>query len=283
VAKLFRVLQRAARQQPIVAVLAALVFVASMVTGAVVVASTDDGSEASPPATTTPTTSTTTSSTTVPPTTTSTTVAPTTTAPPTTTTPPTTAAPTTTAVRGVRCLVRLHGKGGGGAATYQEGGVKILTPNGNAPGWNGRQWLYFPDARYRQARAVVEQAISDEGCGPVIVDGFSNGAAFAAKLYCQGETFDGRLVRVVVDDPVVDAGVAGCDPASGVKVTLYWTGGLDAYSVPGTNCADADWTCEGGKIIGLDAYEQALGVTAKKSPYDDHQWYQQAPELKAWT
>ncbi len=109
-----------------------------------------------------------------------------------------------------RCLVRLHGKGGGGAETVVEDGVSVISPDGNADGWGARQWLYFPDDEYTAARNVVEDAIT--GCGQVIINGFSNGAAFAAKLYCRGETFGGRLVRVVVDDPVVDAAVKGVHP-----------------------------------------------------------------------
>ena len=103
--------------------------------------------------------------------------------------------------------MRLHGKGGGGAETVVEDGVSVISPDGNAEGWGGRQWLYFPDGEYTAARKVVEDATA--GCDQLIIHGFSNGAAFAAKLYCRGETFGGRLVRVVVDDPVVDAGVTG--------------------------------------------------------------------------
>ena len=118
----------------------------------------------------------------------------------------TTGAPAATAHR-QRCLVRLHPKGSEGAETVVEDGVAIVAPTGNAEGWDNRQWLYFPDEEYAAAREIVADAV--EGCEQVIVNGFSNGGAFAAKLYCQGETFDGRLARVVVDDPVVDAAVEG--------------------------------------------------------------------------
>ena len=104
--------------------------------------------------------------------------------------------------------MRLHGKGDNGAETTVTDGVTIVSPAGNAEGWGGRQWLYFPEPEYTAARDVVTKAVT--GCEQVIVDGFSNGAAFAAKLYCRGETFGGRLVRVVVDDPVVDGAVEGC-------------------------------------------------------------------------
>jgi hypothetical protein len=179
-----------------------------------------------------------------------------------------------------RCLVRLHGKGGRGAGTTAKGGVTIMSPAGNAEGWGGRQWLYFPDEEYTAARKVISGAIA--GCGQVIVDGFSNGAAFAAKLYCRGETFGGHLVRVVVDDPVVDGAVEGCSPGPSVGLTLYWTGALEAQSQPGWQCAKADWTCEGGATIGIRAYAEALHTGRRDSPYHKHQWFLDAPELSEW-
>ena len=179
-----------------------------------------------------------------------------------------------------RCLVRLHGKGGGGAETVVEDGASVISPDGNAEGWGGRQWLYFPDEEYTAARKVVEDAIA--GCGQVIIHGFSNGAAFAGKLYCRGETFGGRLVRVVVDDPVVDAAVNDCSPDPSVGVALYWTGALEAQAQPGWECAEADWTCEGGHTIGIDAYAEALVTQVKASPFDQHQSFLEAPELSDW-
>lgn len=175
--------------------------------------------------------------------------------------------------------MRLHGKGGDGADTWVDDGVTFVSPRGNARGWGARQWLYFPDDRYDDAVEIVADAIEDEGCGPVIINGFSNGGAFAAKLYCRGETFGGRVVGVVIDDPVVDAAVLGCTPAPGVDVTLYWTGALERTARPGWDCDDEDWTCEGGHTIGIDAYEDALGVDAKESHHDDHEWYEDAPEI----
>ena len=195
-------------------------------------------------------------------------------------TPATSVASSESAVSGGRCLVRLHGKGGAGAATVIDGDVTVVAPTGNADGWGARQWLYFPDEDYDAARGIVADAVA--GCDEVIVNGFSNGGAFAAKLYCRAETFDGALVGVVVDDPVVDAGVEGCAPDPAVAVTLYWTGALDATAQPGWDCAEGDWTCEGGTTIGIDAYAAALGTEPLASPYSDHQWYLDAPELTDW-
>jgi len=179
-----------------------------------------------------------------------------------------------------RCLVRLHGKGERGDETVVKDGVSVVSPDGNAAGWGGRQWLYFPDDEYTAALKVVEDAIA--GCRQVIINGFSNGGSFAAKMYCRGETFGGRLVRVVIDDPVVDAGVAGCSPDPSVGLTLYWTGALEAQAKPGWNCKKADWTCEGGRTVGIDAYAAALGIQPKASPFKEHQWFLDAPELSDW-
>jgi hypothetical protein len=186
----------------------------------------------------------------------------------------------TSDVPGARCIVRLHGKSGTGADTVVEGGVSYIAPSGNAEGWGGRQWLYFPDADYEAARAIVADAVAS--CEQIIIDGFSNGASFAAKLYCRGETFDGRLLGIVIDDPVVDEAVEGCEPNPDVKVALYWTGALEAQAQPGWDCAEADWTCEGGVTIGIDAYADALGTAVLASPFTDHQWYLDAPELSSW-
>jgi hypothetical protein len=244
-------------------------------TAALVVATDDDESSAPPTTTVAPTT-------TPAPTTTSTTSTTTTAAPTTTTSTTTTVAPTTTTrPQGQRCLVRLHGKGGDEAPTYSDQGVKVLTPRGNESGWGGRQWIYFPNGKYNQARKVVADALDREDCDTVIINGFSNGGAFAAKLFCKGETFDDRVIRYVVDDPVPDQGVIGCSPADSTDVTLYWTGALD-YADAGWECDDDDWTCEGGETIGIDAYSAAMGTPAKQSQYGDHQWFQAAPELSAW-
>jgi hypothetical protein len=179
-----------------------------------------------------------------------------------------------------RCLVRLHGKGGNGADTTTKDGVTVLSPPGNAEGWGGRQWLYFPEESYVAARNLVGAAIA--GCEQVIVDGFSNGASFAAKLYCRGETFGGHLVRVVVDDPVVDGAVTGCAPDPSIGLTLYWSGALEAQSRPGWQCSEADWTCEGGTTIGIQAYTTALRTERRESPYHEHKWFLDAPEVSQW-
>ena len=179
-----------------------------------------------------------------------------------------------------RCVVRLHGKGGGGGPTSTVGDVTEIAPTGNADGWGGRQWLYFPEDEHEAAVGIVREAVA--GCGEIIVYGFSNGASFAAAAYCRGESFDGRLARVVVDDPVTDHAVEDCAPDPAVAATLYATGALEEQAPAGTDCAGLDWTCQGGSTIGIEAYAAALGVEAQQSPHTEHQPFTDAPELTAW-
>lgn len=182
---------------------------------------------------------------------------------------------------GVRCVVHLHGKSGGGGEPYVNDDITYVFPDGNAEGWGGRQWLYFPDEDYETARQVVADATA--GCGAILLGGFSNGAAFAAKLFCRGETFDGRLLGVVVDDPVTDEGVVDCSPVPGIRLTLYWTGALAETAQPGWDCSLGDWTCEGGITIGIEAYAEWLDTDVTDSPFTEHQPYIDAPELDDWT
>jgi hypothetical protein len=174
--------------------------------------------------------------------------------------------------------VSLHGKGGGAQAEWTGGdGVRHSFPGGNASGWGGRQWLYYPESGYQAARSIVANDIAAGGCGRVVVYGFSNGAAFAAKLYCRGETFGGTIVGYVIDDPVVDHAVEGCRRPA-VRVVIYWTGDIDQPD--GWDCGD--WTCEGGTTIGIARYQAAIGVTPKPSIYTKHQSYYNPPELTSW-
>ena len=177
--------------------------------------------------------------------------------------------------------MELHGKGGIGERSSTKDGVTHIYPEGNADGWDGKQWLYFPDSRYAEVRKIVSDAAAAESCGRVIVHGFSNGGAAAAKLYCRGERLGGKVVGYVVDDPVPDASANDCKPAAGVSVRLYWTGGL-AGALDGWECSQEDWTCEGGKTIGIERYAKALGTEAKPSKETQHGSYTNPPEYAAW-
>jgi pimeloyl-ACP methyl ester carboxylesterase len=181
-----------------------------------------------------------------------------------------------------QCIVRLHGKGGDGTDSVLDDGVAIIAPRGNAEGWGGWQWIYFPPAEYDEARDVVASAVDEAGCESVVVNGFSNGAAFTAAMYCRGESFDGRLIGVVIDDPVTDAVTQECSPTAGVDAVVYWTGALEFEAPAGTECDSIDWTCDGDVVFGIDEYAALAGIEVTASPFTSHEWYLDAPEPFEW-
>ena len=180
------------------------------------------------------------------------------------------------------CLVRIHGRTDNGKQSELVGDTAEIWPSGNDEFGNGRVWIYFPEDRYAEARTIVADAIAANECQRVLLNGFSNGGAMVASLVCNGEDFGGTLVGAVIDDPVADTTTEGCSPAPGVAIALYWTGALDPGSAPGTDCDDNTYTCEGGIVIGIDAMAANLGVEVQASPFDDHLWYLDAPEIEAF-
>jgi hypothetical protein len=182
-----------------------------------------------------------------------------------------------------RCVVALHGLGANGQPTELGiDGVRYVHPAGNADAGHGRRWSYGDDGAYAAAVAVVQRAIDENGCSRVVIDGFSNGGGFAGKMLCRGETFGGRVVGFVLDDPVTDRSAdAGCARTPGVHVAMYWTGGLD-FAGPGFDCAAAGWTCDGGSLVGRDAYAARVGVGVQPSVHRSHQPFLWPPEVGRW-
>jgi hypothetical protein len=178
---------------------------------------------------------------------------------------------------GTKCVVDLHGRGSGGGQPFDGGNFTIQAPQANQPYGGGWVWIYFPDGTYQQMLGPVTAATS--GCGQVILHGFSNGAAAAANIYCRGESFGGKLVGVIVDDPVMDNGADNCAPASGVKVSLYFTGGIP-YGPQ--SCIDIGFTCNQDQLIGIPTYSSRLGTSAKQSVNFGHSPYSNPPELSQW-
>lgn len=184
---------------------------------------------------------------------------------------------------GDRCLVRVHGRGETGAEAIERDGLVELAPTGNAEAGGRHLWLYDGAEERADARDRVLAAVDAAGCEDgVVLNGFSNGAAFVAALVCDGEDLGGRLRGAVIDDPVPDEGVVGCGAADGVELAVYWTGALDADAVPGRACEDAGWICAGETIIGIESYAAELGVAVQESPFDDHTWFRDAPEIASW-
>ena len=188
---------------------------------------------------------------------------------------------TDAALAAKQCVVFLHGKSGKGEPILRGPTYALVRPNGNAEGWGGRQWIYFPEARYIEVRDTIARAIAESGCTRVILHGFSNGGALAAKLYCRAEDFGGKVLGYVIDDPVVDHGTDRCKPAAGKGLRLYWTGGL-SKAEDGWDCKAEDWTCEGGSTIGIDKYAANLGVKPTPSRHTKHAPYDEPPEYGHW-
>lgn len=181
---------------------------------------------------------------------------------------------------GTRCLVRLHGKGGQGGDSWTRGdGIVMLQPGGNGAGWGGRQWEYGTAAKLQQAMGIIISGIDASGCDRVVIHGFSNGGSMAAAFQCSGNNLGGRLIGVIVDDPVTDSGTVGCRAASS-RVVLFWTGGLDV--APGTSCASIDWTCAGDTVLGINAYAANLGVGITASPHTVHRSNYETPLPFNW-
>ncbi|MEP1124967.1 MAG: hypothetical protein ABJH68_13875 [Ilumatobacter sp.] len=180
------------------------------------------------------------------------------------------------------CIVSLHGKGGDATPTETSGGLTLLGPRGNDEGWGGRQWNYLDDDSYAAAVSIVAGSIEDDACDSVAIHGFSNGASFAARLYCDAETFGGRLVGVVIDDPVTDTATENCEPDPDVDATLYWTGALESQAPAGTDCGGIDWTCKDGVVIGIGAFADAAGLDVTPSPFVEHRRFDDAPDPARW-
>ncbi len=180
------------------------------------------------------------------------------------------------------CLVSLHGKGGDGVESFVVDEIVHVAPRGNDEAWGGWQWDYTDDAGDEAATALVVASIDAAGCSTVAIHGFSNGASFAAKLFCRGETFGERVAGIVIDDPVPDAATADCAPAPSVAATLYWTGALASDAPAGTNCESIDWTCDGEVIVGIDAFAASAGLAITPSPFEEHRPFDDAPDPATW-
>lgn len=180
------------------------------------------------------------------------------------------------------CVVWIHGRSDRGSPATVVDGRAEISPDGNAVFGDGFEWRYGTAEELDSGAAILEASLDAAGCDQAVLAGFSNGAAFAAALFCDGRTFDGRVVGVVVDDPVTDEAVLGCEPAGDVPVAVYWTGALAGESAPGTSCDDVGFTCSGAELIGIDAYAAELGVAPLPSPYSEHRWHRDAPEIDEW-
>jgi hypothetical protein len=193
-------------------------------------------------------------------------------APPVAAAPPATEAPAPAppaTPSGQKCVVGLPGAGGstdinggfGGGKGYPQGAFETRTT---------------PDM---PELADVQRAA--EGCGAVIIHGFSEGGRRAKELYCSGESLGGRVVGYIIDDPnyFPDEGQP-CRPGAGVKVALYAT-----RISPG----DPSWTPNvylSGLGYGdvMAKTSARLGVPIQVSPNYSHIPFSNPnpPEMSSW-
>ena len=68
----------------------------------------------------------------------------------------------------------------------------------------------------------------------------------------------------------------------GVNVAVYWTGGLAGQSQPGTSCEPMDWTCQGGSLVGIEAYAAAMSTPVLASTNTSHSPMDEPPEIREW-
>ena len=178
-------------------------------------------------------------------------------------------------IPGEGCIVSVHGAGWPGPASVEDWGDKtfIMPHSGNDEFpffwlYDGPYLVYSDnDDSYNASVDIIRTAIDENDCGPVMLTGQSNGAAFVAKMYCRGEDFGGRLWAVHADDPVMDAGVLGCDPSPTVIRTLFTHSTElveEAPTFPGLICSNrqsvyGSWYCEDDQVLTLEQFEAEIG------------------------
>lgn len=203
------------------------------------------------------------------------------------TTPPPAPAPgNPPVVDGKKCSLHLHWAGGGAQPDQRDS-------NGYWKVWpgspDGAFWLYDgphnsaydPDstadvAKYNELVSYLKNFLDARECGPVLLIGYSNGGGFAAKLFCKGEDFGGRVWGVIVDDPVMDEGVLGCRPSRNIRAVSF-THSTELKrqaeaAVTGRQCSwdppysgtprpgqGTGWYCENNRTRTLAQYEELIG------------------------
>lgn len=185
-------------------------------------------------------------------------------------------------VSGKKCTVVLHGAGGGSIGSsdwgrYNNQPVALVQPR--SP--QGNFWLYdgphngqydptssTDETYYNEAVTTITNAANNAGCtGSILLMGQSNGGAMAAKMYCRGNTLNGRLAGLILDDPVPDQAVLNCaKPALKYRVYLYsdeLTNEANQASGVGYRCSSMPsyWYCDNDTALPRTQFEQAIGLT----------------------
>ncbi len=222
-------------------------------------------------------------------------------------------------IEGKKCTLQLSGAGlsnnGEQDVTNAVGYVQVTPPklvHDEYPGERRAFWEYdgphtydqtpeTGDAEYIEHRDSVAAFLDDRGCGPTMVVGGSNGGGFAAKLYCRGEDFGGRVWGYSLKDPVWDHGVLGCTPSSNIShklaVRSIWLKRLAEGTAPEYRCDEisevdvhdqfagenGDWYCEDNRTMSQADWEAATGITSVLAGTGHIGSYDLEPELADWT
>lgn len=185
-------------------------------------------------------------------------------------------------VAGQRCNIFLNGAGTWeGQADQNWTDLDLIhitpekpdSPNRNFWKYDGpHDFAYDPDSVSDQAVydglvQYISDQLDDRDCGPTFIAGGSNGGAFAAKMYCDGQDFGGRAWGYHIDDPVMDNGVLGCDPSPNIQTVMFTHSQEmqeDAAGAVDSRCSNImwQWYCEDDTTMTVEDYQTTTGQTS---------------------
>ncbi len=222
-------------------------------------------------------------------------------------------------IQGKRCTLQISGAGmlnnGEQDVKNALGAVQVTPPkleSDEYPGERSAFWEYDGPHTYDQTpttgerdyvehRDSVAAFLEARDCGPTMVVGGSNGGGFAAKLYCRGEDFGGRVWGYFLKDPIWDHGVLGCTPSANIShkfaVHSVWLKRLAEGTAPEYRCDEisevdvrdqftgenGDWYCEDNRTMSQVDWEQATGIRSVLAGTDHIGSYDLEPDLADWT
>ena len=173
---------------------------------------------------------------------------------------------------GKKCNLHLHWAGGTGRpdSLNLEGVTEVWPTSPTGAFWlydGPHNFAYDPttgEAEYQVIVTFLRGVLTQRQCGPTVVIGYSNGGGLAAKLFCNGETFGGRVWGSIVVDPVMDDGVRGCAPSPLVRKVLFTHSDELKASAASANhsCSVTSWYCEDNRTMPVSEYETVIGRTS---------------------
>lgn len=187
---------------------------------------------------------------------------------------------------GTPCVLRLHGNSGSGGIDpdtmvngpyYAGGAITLLDPISPTTTDENTWWEFDGpygvysdnDEHYVALRDFLTEYVDGFDCGPILVWGLSGGAMMAAKLYCKGEDFGGRVWGYYFADPPLDASVVGCTPPDRDDIRTWFVQSqefidfaTDYVEIDGGACPVAEWGwyCEDGTALLPEEYYAQLGM-----------------------